>query len=295
MRYTRVVILFLCFLPAAAAAGGNEAILSEKTLRGFDHPESVAYDVRSQHLFVSDFGEALKPTEKDGNGHIVRTTERGQVIMDPFLPTEDAYLHKPKGIWIQNGKLWVTDIDCVWLFSIALRKGRRLPLPGAVFANDPAVSGNMLYVSDSRRGVIYRVHPADFLDPTIAPVVDTLTEAIPGPNGLFPDGEQGILAVDYNAADGKGSVYRVHPDGRVKSLTEPIGRLDGLARLPDGRLLVTDWSSGTLSMVSPPGQQRVLAGGFKGPADLALIEKADRYTAVVPDLVTGNIRIVEFR
>ena len=56
-------------------------------------------------------------------------------------------MNKPKGIWVRGDRLWVTDIDAVWIFDTRTKKGRRLALPGVVFANDPAVMGNALGVS----------------------------------------------------------------------------------------------------------------------------------------------------
>jgi hypothetical protein len=38
----------------------------------------------------------------------------------------------------------------VWVFDLKTRKGKKLPLPGIQFANDPTVMGKALYVSDNR-------------------------------------------------------------------------------------------------------------------------------------------------
>ena len=48
-------------------------------------------------------------------------------------------MNKPKGITIVGDRLWVTDIDGVWLFNTATKRSRKLVIPGIVFANDPAV------------------------------------------------------------------------------------------------------------------------------------------------------------
>ena len=47
-----------------------------------------------------------------------------------FAPGGEA-LHKPKGIWIEGNRLWVTDIDVVWVFDLTNRRGKKLALPGA--------------------------------------------------------------------------------------------------------------------------------------------------------------------
>ena len=52
----------LAGLPAAAE---GLKVISDKTATDFKFPESVAYDPAAGVLYVSEFGSALKPTEKD--------------------------------------------------------------------------------------------------------------------------------------------------------------------------------------------------------------------------------------
>jgi hypothetical protein len=52
----------------------------------------------------------------------------------------------------------------VWVFDVKTRRGKSLALPGVQFANDVAARGNVLYVSDNRGDLLFRVEPADFLD-----------------------------------------------------------------------------------------------------------------------------------
>lgn len=106
-------------------------VVSEQTVKGFAFPESVGYDPRGRVLYVSEFGSELKPLEKDGKGRISRVSLIGEVLDRQFLPAPGGEpLNKPKGIWIAGGRLWVTDIDAVWVFDLKTRKGKKLPLPG---------------------------------------------------------------------------------------------------------------------------------------------------------------------
>ena len=98
---------------------------------------------------MSQFGGTeLKPAEKDGKGKISKVSLSGKVLEEQFLPAAGETMNKPKGIWVKGNRLWVTDIDVVWIFDLKTRKGRKLEIPGMIFANDPTVSGNSLYVSD---------------------------------------------------------------------------------------------------------------------------------------------------
>src|SRR5204863_15802 len=200
---------------------------------GFAFPESVGCDPAANVLYVSQFGGTeLKPAERDGKGFISKVGLDGKVIQKRAF---DVTLNKPKGIWIEGLRLWVTDIDSVWIFDTASKRGRKLELPGIQFANDPAVQGGVLYVSDNRGDKLARVEPADFLDEKTPPKV---TIAWSGksvfPNGLWPSRSRGLLMVGFQSAEQPRGIYAMGADGEVKTLSAMIGRLDGLIEMWDG-------------------------------------------------------------
>ena len=267
-------------------------VVSEQTVKGFAFPESVGYDPQGRVLYVSEFGSELKPAEKDGKGRISRVSLTGEVLDRQFLPTAGGVLNKPKGIWIAGTRLWVTDIDVVWVFDLRTRQGKSLALPGVQFANDPTVMGNALYVSDNRADRIYRVEPADFLETRSAP---TVTRALEGksvnPNGVYPGRDGSLLVVGFMSAEQPRGIYSLSAGGELRTLAPGLGRLDGLYQMDDGTLLYTDWNSGSLLRWSPKGTE-TLAKGFKGPADFCVVPEANGLLVVVPDLVAGELRLV---
>jgi hypothetical protein len=267
--------------------------VSDRTVGGFAFPESVAYDPRAKVLYMGQFGSELKPAEKDGKGRISKLSLDGKVLEDRFLPAHGETLHKPKGIWVRGERLWVTDIDAVWIFDLKSRKGRKLDLPGMGFANDPAVQGNALFISDNRGDMLYRVEPADFLNhqgnPQIAVVF--AGKSI-NPNGLYPARDGSLLMAGFLSPKQARGIYSVSTSGEIKTLAPEIGRLDGVYQLRDGSLLVTDWNSGSLSRWSAKEGMQTLASGFKGPADFCVIPDEKGLTVVVPDLVQSQLRFV---
>ena len=174
----RTAAALLGTLLAASAAIAAEAPLkatSDTVVKGYVFPESVGCDPSGKHIYVGNFGGTeLKPAEKDGKGYISRATPDGKVVDERFLPAGGETMNKPKGIWVAGTRLWVTDIDSVWIFDTKTRKGRKLPIPGAVFANDPAIVGGALYVTDNRDDKLYRIEPADFLDAKVQPKIATV-------------------------------------------------------------------------------------------------------------------------
>jgi hypothetical protein len=290
----RTVLFVLLAIPVAAFA--QMKVASDTTLATFTHPESVGCDARNKAIYVSEFGSKLAPLEKDGAGYISKWSLDGKLIEKNFLPGEKGEkLNKPKGIWVQGNRLWTTDIDSAWVFDLKSKKGRRLEIPGIQFANDPAVRGKALYVTDNRGDQVFRVAPADFLNMKGEPKISTVfKDGQVNPNGIWP-AKGGLLVVGFLAPDKPRAIYRLGKDGKPVAISDPIGRLDGVYELKDGSLLVTDWNSGSLFQWSKKLGMHKLAEGFKGPADFCVIAKGKGVTAYVPDLVQSQVRIIELR
>jgi hypothetical protein len=277
---------------ASAEDAKGLRVVSDRTVTGIAFPESVAYDPKAKVLYTGQWSE-LKPPDKDGKGRISKLSLDGKVLEDRFLPAHGETLHKPKGIWVRGERLWVTDIDAVWIFDLKTRKGRKLDLPGMGFANDPAVQGNALFISDNRGDMLYRVEPADFLNHQGNPLIAVVFAGKSiYPNGLYPARDGSLLMVGFQSLKQARGIYSVTKSGEIKTLSKEIGGLDGVYQLRDGSLLVTDWNSGSLSQWSAKTGMRALASGFKGPADFCVIPDAKGLTVVVPDLVQSQLRFV---
>ena len=137
-----IIIGAIALSQSALGQGGDSLrVASDKTAGGFAFPESCAYHAGTKALYVGNFGGAkLDAAAKDGQGYISKVGLDGKVLEQKFLPAAGGEaLNKPKGIWIQGNRLWVTDIDAVWLFDLKTKKGLRLALPVG-FANDPTSS-----------------------------------------------------------------------------------------------------------------------------------------------------------
>jgi len=279
---------------AALAEGMGMKVLSDKAVTDFKFPESVAYDPVEKVLYVSEFGSELKPTEKDGKGRISKVSLDGEVLERSFLPPAGHVLNKPKGIWVAGNRLWVTDIDSLWVFDTGTREGRKVALPGIQFANDPTDVVDTVYVSDNRGDQLYRVTPADFLKAGGEPEVALVTagKAI-NPNGLYPAADGSLLMVGFKSDKEARGIYTMMPGAEPKKLTEDIGRLDGIYQAKSGDLLVTDWDSGSLNLWSEKGGLQKLASDFKGPADFTVVPNEAGLLVVVPDLAKSELRLIQ--
>jgi sugar lactone lactonase YvrE len=287
-------VIALAWAASVAVFAAELKFLSEQTLTGFKFPESVGCDPQGKALYASEFGSELKPLEKDGKGRISKLSLDGKVVEQQFLPGPGDILNKPKGNWIRGNRLWVADIDVVWVFDLKTKKGKKVALPEAKFANDLAVQGNALYVSDNRADRIYRVEPADFLNGKSDPKVTTVMSGKGvNPNGIYPARDGSLLMVGFVSDKEARGIHALQAGGEVKELAKPIGRLDGLYQTKDGTIIATDWNSGSLFSWTAKGGMQTLAKDFKGPADLCVFPSAKGLTVVVPDLVKSEIRIIQ--
>lgn len=289
-----LAILAALALPATAAQEAKGLkVVSDNTVSGFQFPESVGCDAKNKALYVSQFGSKLAPAEKDGKGYISKLSLDGKVVDERFLPAHGETMHKPKGIWVRGDRLWVTDIDSLWVFDLKSRKGRKVELRGITFANDPAIVGGSIYVSDNRADLLYRVEPADFLNLKGEPQVSIpAAGAKMYPNGLYPGRGSSLLIGGFQSPKDPRGLYQMERDGTLKTLADKLGRIDGVYQMKDGSLLVTDWDSGTLAHWTAKGGMQPLAKGFKGPADFCVLPDGKGLTVVVPDLVQSQLRFI---
>ena len=298
-KFSMSLVLGTCLaglqLTSVSASSAKELkVISEKTVAGFGHVESVAYDPAGQAFYTSDFGPDLKPADKDGKGKITKVSLDGKILEDGFLPAKGQTLNKPKGIWISSNRMWVTDIDSVWVFDLKTKEGKKLELPGVTFANDPTVMNGELYVSDNRSDQLVRVEPADFLKSKAAPKITVVFSGKSiNPNGLYPGKDGALLMVGFKGKDEPRGIYSMAPGKDPVELSDKIGMLDGLYQMKDGDLLATDWASGSLFRWNKKDGMQKLATDFKGPADFCVVPNNKGLLVVVPDLVKGELRFVQ--
>jgi hypothetical protein len=283
----------LQFALAPALSAKELKVISEKTVTGFGHVESVAYDPKEKVFYTSDFGPELKPPLKDGKGKLTTVSLDGKILKDGAIKPDGNVMNKPKGIWIHGNRLWVTDIDAVWVFDLKTKKGKKLLLPGIGFANDAAVMGGALYVSDNRNDKLVKVEPADFLHAKSPKITMVFSGKGVFPNGLWPAAHGKLLMVGFQAKDKPQAIYEMAPGKDPVAISDKIGLLDGLYRMKNGDLLVTDWVSGSLFQWNKKMGMKKLVTGIKGPADIAVVPNKKGYLVAVPDLVKGEIRLVQ--
>ncbi|WP_079406005.1 SMP-30/gluconolactonase/LRE family protein [Streptomyces sp. 3211] len=260
----------------APGAGGDPRISTAFSLPGAKvYPEGIATDPRTHTVYVGSYAD----------GTVYRAGP-GRSEAEVFLPSGADGRHTANGLRVDaRGRLWVTDsttgvavydtADGSRLAHFEVARGAGAP---DHFINDLTLTPDgTAYLTDSVRGVIYRVTPEQ-----LAAGSGVLTEAYdltpalrPRPAGGFslngivsdPAGRY-LLAVDMPMGD----LYRVDlRSGAVRRVTLIGGDLkaaDGLALSPDGTLRVAHNTTNTLTrwQVGPNGTRARLTRTLTDPS-----------------------------
>jgi DNA-binding beta-propeller fold protein YncE len=281
----------LTYMKAALAAAISVAAFAAQaevkelwSLDGFMNPESVYADGAGGY-YVSNLNGG--PLDKDGNGFISKVSADGKMATLKWIEG----LNAPKGMVMNGGKLYVSDIDqLIEIDAAAGKVTASYPAEGAVFLNDTAVdeAGNV-YVSDIAKRKIWQLKDGKM---TIWYEKDDLMH----PNGLRVEGGKLIVAgwgkemQDDGSTKVPGNLFTI--DLASKELAnlgsgEGIGNLDGLERGADGSFIVTDFMKGALLRIKEDGTSEMLMDMNPGSADLEVSE--DGKTAIVPVMMDNKV------
>lgn len=231
-------------------------------------PESIISD--GAHYYVSNVGEKLEPSTKDGDGYIMKLDAEGTVVAEKFIDGLDA----PKGSAIVEGMFYVADIDKVRVFDLATGEEAGeidFSKSGTMFLNDIAPMGDGKLVVSATD--VNRIYTIDLSDNSYEELVTRPT--IEGPNGLwYTAADKTLYVVSYPGEPkgvlGKVSLKKMEGDAYPYEQVNPFqGMLDGLAVYGD-KAFVSDWNRQSIIVMDLSSGQ---VGGFKlpsqvqGPAD----------------------------
>lgn len=264
-------------------------------VKGFETPESVAYDADADVYLVSNING--KPTEVDGNGFISKVSPEGKLLEPKWIDgsKKGSTLDAPKGLGLGKDLLYVADLTVVRMFDrkTGAPKGK-VAVPGSTFLNDVAVGADgTVYVSDSglkagKEGfdptgtdAIYKIGKNLKAEKIIA------SKDLGHPNGLLAD-DQGLLVV----TSGTGALYRVTKDGKKQPDEKlPTGSLDGIVALSDGTILVSSWAGSAIYRGKPGGTFEPVLKDLKSPADIGFDTK--RNIVLVPQFTENQVALAK--
>lgn len=242
-----------------------------KTDTVFTGSESALYDANADIIYVSNGN--TKAGEKDNDGFISILNTDGTVRDLKWI---EGNLHAPKGMALLNGKLYVTDIDAVKVIDVAsVAIERTFPVDSAVFLNDLATDGTLLYLSDSRTGKVYSM--------TIEGAYKILSTASPNVNGLeYYDGH-------LYALDGEG-LKKFSNDGNYTQevVNGEMTGGDGLVILNDSTFVTSRWH-GEVFFIRGGEMTRILdtQGEKSNTADIGFVPSKN--LIIVPTFLKNEV------
>jgi len=230
-------------------------------------PESIYYDEDSGFIFTSQINGM--PTDRDGNGRIVKLNADGTVAAADWV----TGLNAPKGLRAHNGTLWTADLDDVVGIDIASGRITTVAkITGAQFLNDVAIGADgTIYVSDFLANRIYAMKDGN---------VTTFAEGeqLEYPNGLLVDGNRLVVGswgkpeADFSTKV-PGRLYSLDLGTKQKTLItpKPFGNIDGLESDGRGGYLVSDYLKGKILRVSASGESTDVRQFMPGAADIGFV------------------------
>lgn len=273
-------ILLSTVLSAALATSALAEDIS-----GFSNPEGSL--ITADAVYISNLGEKLDPMAKDKDGFISKLDKNGKIVEAKFI---SANLNAPKGMANVGNTLIVLDIDRIVAFDLKTKKEQFVvDVKGAVFLNDIAlIDNNTAFVSDTGTGII---HKFDIKAKKIENFV-TLNKEFMGPNGLLLSKDKKTLyTATYDAAGKeKGRLVSVNlEDKSQKSLSEPLGALDGIVYAKNGDILFSSWEDGKNGVIyrynSNGKVSKEKLKPMAGPADMS----TDGKVLYIPKMVESKV------
>ncbi|MFD2518643.1 SMP-30/gluconolactonase/LRE family protein [Salinimicrobium flavum] len=265
MKKSIYVLLIFCITQQAfSQEAGKEPVFK---IKGFSHPESVVWDDKNQVIYVSNIGDKVA-----GDGFISKLSSEGKVLDLKWI----TGLNDPKGLLVQNDKLYVTDNTALVEIDLSEAKIiKRTAVEGADFLNDITADeeGN-LWISDTGNSSIYLKAPNEGITCWLS------SPDLEQPNGLLTAGNT-ILVAAWGKEE-PGNILEVDRSSKtIKKISKKgIGNLDGLQKIDDESFYLSDWATGKIHKINKNGAQVEILTSAKSAGDILFLE--DRNILILP-------------
>jgi sugar lactone lactonase YvrE len=285
----------------------NDDAIQTLRISGFSKPESVVHDSTQDVYFVSNVGPK-GPATLDGDGFISRVSPDGTITELKAI----TGLNGPKGLCLFEDRLYVADINTLRIFNRVTGE----PIASFNIADQLKDNFAKLFLNDV---VVKKDGTAVISDSSVNSALIEVTpegkasvllsgEELGQPNGLQLHGENITwVTMMSNKVLRTNPSKKIFPDmelppvdvSALSNLKQGALQLDGYVRLDDGRVLVSSWVTGEVSLLNQSGKKRTVVvkvassfdqGGTAGPADINV--DLTRKRILIPLFNKGQLLIV---
>ncbi len=262
-------------------------------LAGFATPESVFFDEANKRYLVTNING--QPAGKDDNGFISVVSLDGKMTTEKWIAggVDGVTLHAPKGMAVDSGTLFVSDIDTVRMFDLKSGKSKGdVAIEGARFLNDVVAGKNhKIYVSDTGVGPDFKSLGADgvWMIANKKAAVFYANKDLGGPNGLAFLGNDLVVNNFSNA-----EIYKLDAKkGKGDVTTAPTGGLDGMFIAADGTVWVSSWGGESIYRGKLGGAFDAVVTHVTGAADFTVNTKSKQI--VVPRFMNNTVEFYDVK
>lgn len=258
---TRIFLLQQLILLLSFEICSSQADPDFMKMAGFSHPESVVFEEAGNYLFVSNIGG-----ETTGDGYISKVSLEGQLLDSLWV----SGLDDPKGLLIQDGKLFVADNTRVIEMDIESEAiSNEYVIKNAGMLNDITADGEgNLFISDTRKNSIFKIDPSGNISEWMN------SKELQSPNGLFFSDKE-IWVAAWGNGEKKGHILRIDPETKeIWNVSEQgIGNLDGLQKSEAGNFYFSDWQSGKIYKIDTGEDFKEIVTSARSVGDILLLEE----------------------
>lgn len=244
-----------------------------KVFGSFGFAESVTYDATRNLIVVMNAGTPPKDNKPaDNDGYVSLLNPDGSVHTSKWIgATRDGLtLNDPLGSCIAGGLLYVADINVVRTFDMATgTPGRVYPVEGATFLNGIAVTKDgTIFVSNTKPdSILYKITASGEASKFVA------GEPLKLPNGVAIDTEGNVVVVNV----GDNAVLTYGLDGKLLKTEKTVeGGNDGIVVLADGTKYVSSVRFGSVSVIKPGQEAKIIASGIPSAASMGYDSKQNQ-------------------
>ncbi len=266
--------------------GPLDLTLHEVTDVGFQVPGAVIHDPADDVYLVSNIGGP--PGQRTQSGFISRVSPEGEVLDLEWirLAGDDLALHSPRGMALRGDSLFVTDLDCLRIFtrSTGSPVGRTclegsayltdvdVGPEGSIFVTDSGLQSGDNGMEPSGSDAVYRL----VLEEGRQGATLARSPELGHPSGLAV-GNRGIFVT----TSGTGEIFRLTPAGEQTVVLPGSGRpLEGVVFLPDGGFAYSSPGQSAIRLVTGEGRIVRLLDEVADPGILGYDEA--RHRLLVP-------------